>query len=165
LTTVIPELQSAVVGADDDSILESAPEANANGQTIPPEGIDTQEVPEGTTGNREARYRVERNEARAERDALSQKIDQLLTRDAERIASKHLAHGADVFTLSGKTVKDFTDPKTGEIDADLVIQAANEVLGTRPGLRASIAAVDPSQGLGAGVPIEPKPSWERLLNP
>lgn len=165
MTVVIPELQSAVVGADDDSIPELAPEANADGQTIPPEGIGTQGVPEGTTGNREARYRVERNEARAERDALAQQVELLQRRDIERIAAKNLSNPADLLTLSGKAVGDFIDPKSGEIDAALVVQAANEVLGTRPGLRASIAAVDPSQGLGAGVPIEPKPSWERLLNP
>lgn len=130
-------------------------ESNADGQTPVPEG-------DGPKANKEARYRVERNEARTERDALAQRVETLLTREAERVASKHLAEPADLFTLTGKTVKDFVG-EDGELDTEAVVQAANDLLGSRPGLGKHSGAFDPSQGHGGGPSPKPEPSWDVFL--
>lgn len=137
--------------ADTVDIAEGAPEAE--GATEAPKGnreaasqSETDDAP--ASRNREARYRVERNEARAERDALAQRIEQLQTRELERIASKSLSNPADLLTLSGKSLADFLG-EDGELDNDLVLDTANDLLGSRPGLRPNAPAVDPSQGLGS----------------
>lgn len=131
------------------------------------EGSDAHEVttpddgPEAPQGHREARYRVERNDAVRERDTLAQRLEALQTRELERIASKSLAHPADLLTLSGKTLADLLDDD-GEVDAVKVQALADEVLGTRPGLKARTLATDPTQG-GTGSPGIPAPSWGNLL--
>jgi hypothetical protein len=137
---------------------------NADGQTVPGQGTgapEPQNGPEGQKGNREARYRVERNEAREALSAAQARIDQLLTREAERVASSHLAEPADLFTLTGKSVKDFVG-EDGELDVELITETANEILSSRPGLRPNQRAVDLSQGIGNG-PVKPQISWGDLL--
>jgi hypothetical protein len=104
---------------------------------------------------------VERNEARAERDALAQRVAQLQTRELERIAAEHISNPADLLTLSGKTLADFVG-EDGELDTDAVVATANELLGTRPGLRPNHPAVDPTQG-HAGGGGSPTPQWADLL--
>lgn len=111
--------------------------------------------------NREARYRVERNEARAERDALAKRVDQLLTREAERLAAKDLANPADLLTLGGVTIKDLLDDD-GEVDPEKVDSVVAEILSTRPGLGKRGPAYDPTQGLPGGN-VKPQPSWGALL--
>ncbi|WP_326544658.1 hypothetical protein QGN31_23345 [Mycobacterium sp. 2-64] len=119
---------------------------------------------EGYTGSKlhqeAAKYRTQRNEFR---DALAEaqaRIDSLLSREVERIASKNLSNPADIFTLSGKTVADVLDDN-GDVNPELVEQLATEILGSRPGLRPNARAVDHTQGLGSrGVP---QPSFSGLF--
>lgn len=136
---------------------------NADGSAALPEGEGTGEQENGSQRpNREARYRVERNEARQERDQLAQRVESLLTREAERVAAQHLAEPADLFTLTGKSVRDFVG-EDGEVDGELILQAANEILGTRPGLSRHAPATDPSQGSSSPRPKPKQPSWGALL--
>ncbi len=135
-------------------------ESAAEGLSTPTEGVGTGE--QQNPGNREARYRVERNQARDERDELAKRVQSLLTREAERVASKHLSEPADLFALTGKTIKDFLG-EDGEVDVEAVTQAANDLLGSRPGLAKNAPAVDHSQGLGGGGRPS-QPSWEMLLH-
>lgn len=154
MTTTDQQTQDPAVGA----------ESAADGQTVPGQGIGTPDPQNGSDspkGNREARYRVERNEARAERDALAQRIEQLQTRELERIASKSISNPADLLTLSGKSLTDFIGDD-GELDNELITDAADELLGTRPGLRPNQRAVDPSQGLGGQQGRGPV-GWEALF--
>jgi hypothetical protein len=150
----------------DNQIAETAvpgAQLNADGPNGAPEGNGTGEAGNGSQRqNREARYRVERNEARAERDELAQRVETLLTREAERVAAQHLAEPADLFTLGGVTVRDLLDER-GDIDPEKVDAVATQILGTRPGLSRLAPATDPSQGHG-GTP-EPKTelSWGALL--
>ena len=83
------------------------------------------------------------------------------TRELERIASKSLSNPTDLLTLSGKSLQDFIGG--GELDAELVTEAANELLGTRPGLKPLDPAVDPTQGSGYGNPGKGAPTWGALL--
>lgn len=128
------------------------------------QGIVPQEPSEGSERPmpREQRYRLERNSAREELAAAQQRIDSLLTREAERVASKHLAEPSDLFTVLGKTVKDFIDPETGELDVEAVTNAANELIGSRPGLGKNTPAFDPSQGRGGGT-AKPKTTFADLF--
>lgn len=141
-----------------ENVIENGPESPVEPQSVPTEGNDSGEQ----NNSREKRYRLERNEARQERDALAQRVESLLTREAERIASRALAEPADLFTLTGKTVRDFVDPESGELDEELILDTANDLLGVRPGLGKNPPAVDITQGHGfqGG---KPKIGWDSLL--
>ncbi len=105
---------------------------------------------------REQRYRLERNEARA-------RVEQLLTREAERLASKHLSNPADLFSIGGAELSSLLDDQ-GDVDPEKVEAVAVELLGSRPGLRAYRPATDPTQGQGGGGG-KPKADWSVLLKP
>ncbi|MCV7224447.1 hypothetical protein [Mycolicibacterium komossense] len=99
--------------------------------------------------NKEAQYRVQRNEARTERDALAAKVEQMQRAEVERLASDGLSHPADLFSLSGNEVADYlTD--SGDVDAAKVAADVSAVLAERPGLRRNSPAFDPTQGHGGG---------------
>jgi hypothetical protein len=104
---------------------------------------------------------VERNEARAERDALAERVKQLQTREMERIASQSLSVPADLLTLSGKSLKDFLG-EDGELDVELITDTVNDLLGSRPGLRPNVPATDPTQGTG-GQQRKAPVGWEGLF--
>ncbi|MEB3031086.1 hypothetical protein [[Mycobacterium] nativiensis] len=129
-------------------------------QPATPEGEAPGQPPKG---NKEARYRVERNEARIERDALAQRVERMQTNELERIAAESISNPADLLALTDKTLADFlTDD--GELDAELVTVAAAELLATRPGLRRGSPAFDPSQGRGGQPPAKPvEPTFADLF--
>lgn len=138
--------------------------APTNTNTPGPVGTPAESQPD-TPGDerkppREASYRVERNQAREERDALANQVRELQQRDAERLASKGLSQPADLFTLGGVELDDLLDD-SGFVDADRVSEVVSEILGSRPGLRSADRAVDPSQSLGAGSRAEV--SWSDML--
>ncbi|VBA57608.1 hypothetical protein LAUMK191_04099 [Mycobacterium attenuatum] len=148
------QTQSALPGA----------ESPADGQTVPGQGKDSGESQKGSEspkGNREARYRVERNEAREALAAAQARIEAIQTREVERLAGKHLAQPADLFALSGKTLADLLDDN-GDVDAERVAEVAAAVLAARPGLRPNARLVDLTQGLG-GNPPKTKPSFDDLF--
>lgn len=114
--------------------------------------------------NKEARYRVERNEARAERDSLAQRVERMQRAEVERIASDALSHPADIFSLSGNAVADYLDD-AGNIDPERVAADVAAVLSERPGLRKAAAAFDPTQGTGGRDPRSGPTTWGEFLNP
>lgn len=137
---------------------QNGSQSPAEERTGAPEGEAIAETPKV---NREARYRTERNAARAERDALAERVETLQTRELERIASKSLSNPADLLTLSGKAMADFLD-ESGELDAELITGTARELLGSRPGLGLTSPAFDPTQG-HSGNPGKGSPTWSNLL--
>lgn len=152
---------------------ETTPESVSDGLTELPEGQGTGKAPNASSaaggseaptasepkGNREARYRVERNDARAERDALAARLETLQTAELHRLAGEHLSTPEDI-SLSGKTLADFLTPE-GWVDREAVAEAAAEVIASRPGLAKNIPAYDPTHGLGGGGKSSPR--WEDLL--
>lgn len=104
--------------------------------------------------NREARYRIERNEAQA-------MVRELQRRDAERLAAKGLSEPADLFTLGGIELDDLLD-EVGFVDPDKVSAVVSDILGSRPGLKLVDTAVDRSQGYGAPGGAA-SPTWGSLL--
>lgn len=125
-----------------------------------PETDSTTEEPQKS--NKEARYRVERNEARAERDALAERIQRMQRAEVERLASDALSHPADLFSLSGNELVDYLN-EDGDVDAEKVAADVAAILAERPGLRKVTPGYDPSQGLGGPAPKSASPSWEALL--
>lgn len=97
-------------------------------------------------GGKEARYRVERNQARTERDALAAQLLQLQTAELHRQAGELLAVPEDI-ELSGKALAEYLTPE-GWVDRKAVADAAAAVIESRPGLAKSpkVSATDPTQG-------------------
>ena len=118
---------------------------------------------EAAPQNREARYRVERNEARAEVETLQARLAVLQRAEVERLASAGLSHPSDLFSLSGNELADYLT-EAGTVDAEKVSADLAAILQERPGMGKLDPAVDPSQGHGWG-PVKRTPTWGDLLKP
>lgn len=113
--------------------------------------------------SREARYRLERNEARDQADALTLRVAAMQSAEVARIASEVLAVGEDVFTfVSPHAVLD----ADGNVDRDKVLAAAYELARTRPGLRTEAPPSRPSESqFGQGRRTStPQASWRDVLH-
>jgi hypothetical protein len=129
----------------------------------PPEGGNTGEADDSPQkGNREARYRVERNDARAERDALAQRVERMQRAEVDRLASEHLSQGSDLLLMSGNDLAAYLNEETGEVDADRIRADVEILLQERPGLGKHTGAFDPTAGLG-GRPVKRPTTWADLL--
>ncbi|ABG98331.1 hypothetical protein RHA1_ro06558 [Rhodococcus jostii RHA1] len=139
-------------------------ESNADGVSTDSD-TDTPEAPnEPQKGNKEARYRVERNEAREELVTANARIERMQRAEVERLATEAgLSHGSDVFTLSGNGPADYLDDH-GNVDSAKVAADVAAVLEERPGLRKNAPAFDPTQGTGGGKPKAAAPSWESMFS-
>lgn len=112
---------------------------------------DTGEQENGSQkGNREARYRVERNQAREELSAAQARIEALQTRELERLAAEHLAQPADLLALGEVPLTELLDDD-GNVVPEAVAEAAEALIESRPGLAKNprVAAVDQTQGMGS----------------
>jgi hypothetical protein len=112
--------------------------------------------------NKEARYRVERNQAREALATAQARIEQLHRLDVERLAGAHLSAPQDIW-LSGNQADDYIG-EGGYVDAERVHEDAKLLVSERPGLRKSQSAVDPSQGHGGSTPSRPTPTFGDLLS-
>jgi hypothetical protein len=68
-----------------------------------------------------------------ERDEARARIEQLLTREAERVAASSLAVPADVW-LEGAQVADLLTEDGSDVDADKVKAIVDQLLAKRPGM-------------------------------
>ena len=130
-------------------------ETPQDGQTPPTEGGGTGEPQKG---NREARYRVQRNEAREELKTANARIERMQRAEVERLAADGLSHPADLFSLSGNDLADYLT-EDGDVDAEKVAADVAAVLAERPGLRKMTPGYDPSQGTGGRPQPKREPSW------
>lgn len=115
---------------------------------------------ENHSGNREARYRTQRNQAREALEIANQRLEAYQRAEVERLASE-LSEPTDVFTLSGKELADFLG-ESGDIDSEAVAEAVAGILATRPGLSKPARPVDPTQGMGNNHAGSPR--WVDLLS-
>jgi hypothetical protein len=138
----------------DTTTTTEAADASAGGTEAPPN--------DQPKGNREARYRVERNQAREALTAAEARITAYQTREVERLASE-LAQPGDLLELGELGLSEYLT-EDGDVDPDVVLDAVAALLEQRPGLalRPKVGAHDPSQGLGGGRG-KPTPSWEGFL--
>jgi hypothetical protein len=140
------------------------PSSDINADGSSDSGTGTPEAENGSQRvNKEAAYRVARNEARAERDALQARIERMQRAEVERMAADAgLAHASDVFTMSGNELADYLDDD-GNVDPEKVAADVAAVLAERPGLRKNAPAVDLSHGLGGSKPKASAPSWDAIF--
>lgn len=141
----------------DTPILDPVEDAGATNTT--PE-YDT-EAQDSAPQNREARYRVERNEAREQLATAELRLVQLQTTELHRLAGEILSAPEDI-SLAGKPLADFLTPE-GWVDKSAVEAAAREVAQARPGLAKYQPGYDPSQG--HGIPATRTAGWGALLEP
>lgn len=134
------------------------PADDAGGTNTTPEGDDTGEQGSAPQ-NREARYRVERNEAREQLAAAELRLVRLQTAELHRLAGSILSAPEDI-SLAGKPLADFLTPE-GWVDRSAVEAAAREVAAARPGLAKAQPAHDLSQGLSGTT--QHTPSWDGLF--
>ncbi|GAA2348826.1 hypothetical protein GCM10009854_27890 [Saccharopolyspora halophila] len=115
---------------DHDQAAEQAP-ADTTPETTEAEqdqAPEPDEQPErAKTGNREAKYRTERNEARAERDAMAARIDTYERRQLDRLAADKLADPAD-----WQPDRDALRDEDGNLDEDKAAAALDELLAAKP---------------------------------
>lgn len=151
----------------------------ADAATNPVDTTAATDLPAGTapadTGsderaaNKEARYRVERNEARAERDALGERLTTLQRREAERLAGQHLAAGNDLWR-DGLELSSLVN-ENGDLDAGKVTQAAKTVLSAHPHWAATPSFPNPPRtgvlvsGATGSDGRTTSASWADVLNP
>ena len=148
------------VEALDESLLD---ERTSDADT--PDTPDTGTLEETETAsnpNAEAiKYRLRAREAEAALATAQARIELLQRAEVERVASEHLSHPSDIFTMSGNDLVSFLDDN-GSVDLGKITADVGAILAERPGLRKSAAAVDPSQGMGSNPP-KAVPSWGALL--
>lgn len=116
------------------------------------------EAAEAPRGGREARYRVERNEAREQLAAANERIARMQRTEIERLAATSLAHPDDLFTLSGNDLADYLNDD-GDVDPEKVDADIAAIVAERPGLlkpTPPAPAVDRSQGFGVDPESGPK---------
>jgi hypothetical protein len=139
-------------------------ERRADGPNRPTEGNDTGEPQNGSQRqNKEARYRVERNEAREALATAEARIAQFQRAEVERLASESLAMPGDLLTLSGNELSEYLDDD-GNVDPEKVAADVAVILAERPGIgKAHPRAFDPTQGHGGRHPSKQAPSWGALF--
>lgn len=121
-----------------------------------------QDAGQPTKGNREAKYRTERNSARESLAAAEARIEAMQLREVERLAAD-LAQPSDLFEVGGVTLADLLS-ESGDVDNDAVTEAVSALIEQRPGLalNPTVRATDPSQGRGGNPAGRKAASWSDL---
>lgn len=134
--------------------------------TTTPEGSTTPDTAEGSTtapddrpGSEAAKYRRRLREAEAERDALRDRLNGANRREAERIASAHLAQADDLFAFDTRIDDLIGDD--GLIDVERVETACAALIEARPGLR--LPSRRPTFDGGARATSTPSRGWNDVL--
>lgn len=80
----------------------------------------------------EAEHAAEITAVEAERDQLRQRVDQHERAAVERLAGGRLHDAADLWAST--TLDDLRDPETGEVDANAIGQAVDDLIARKPHL-------------------------------
>jgi hypothetical protein len=131
--------------------VDAEPLSDDPGTSGRPEAPEAPEAAEGHSGpnRKEAKYRVERNEARAERDALAERLAEYQRADVLRQAGD-LSDASDLFGVGGYDLQSFLT-EAGSVDNAAVAEAVADLITTRPGLAKvppPSPAFDRTQGTG-----------------
>lgn len=133
-----------------------------NNETDETTAGDTSVSPEPPRkGNEEAaRYRVERNEARAERDALTARVEALQRAEVVRLATGpgKLVDGSDV--LNSADLADLLD-ESGDVDVDKVGVAVETLAEAKPHL--AQPAFSNEAGIGEGRATPATATWADVI--
>lgn len=132
---------------------------------VPGDGPTGAETPQDEPkGNREAKYRVERNEAREALTAAQARIEALQLREVERLSSD-LAQPGDLLSLGEHSLADLLDA-AGDVDSAAVAEAVAALIESRPGLARNlrVLATDRSQGSGGDSSPDSPTDFSGFLN-
>ncbi|UYM05467.1 hypothetical protein [Solicola gregarius] len=135
-----------------------ATEATETPQDSPESDEQTTEETEGRKGNPEAaRYRVERNEARAERDNLLERVTSLQGAEVARLATGpgKLHDGSDL------AFSDALLDEDGNVDPEKVAAAVAELVESKPHL--GQAAYGGDVGLGNRGGSDTSTTWASVI--
>lgn len=110
--------------------------------------------------NREARYRTERNEARAQLAELTERIGRMQEAEVTRLAADYLAQPGDL-VLFGRLPDVIGDD--GVVDPAKVKVAAGELIADRPGLAKGARVPVQSFGQGRRASGDSGTTWGTVL--
>ncbi|MCG7597835.1 hypothetical protein [Mycobacterium sp. PSTR-4-N] len=141
---------------------QPATESPAEEQQAPgPAGGDEPET-EPAPNSEAARYRVQRNEARTERDALAERVAGYQRRECERIIADVLEVPGDLWDIARADVASFIN-EDGTVDEDELRASAEALINSRPGLAKSAPRPAPQWGQHSG-PAAGQAAWASVLN-
>jgi hypothetical protein len=143
----VPEHPGLAARGTQDYEVTHDPATDAVETDTPQTEAETGDRHEERPGRREARYRRERNEARAQVKALEQRVETLVSREVARIASDTLQDGFDLIVFMPGNCSDMVDEQ-GAVDAEKVTEYARELVRWKPGLAKGARVPTPNFGQG-----------------
>lgn len=146
------------------AVPESNPGESNDSPDLEPLDVDSK-APDAVRES--AKYRKRAQDAEAERDRLIERLSTLQRAEAQRLASEHLADGADLWRDGAELAAMLNDD--GDVDADKVTEAAKALVAAHghwrkpaqsaPPPASTVTANDKIAG-----PEEPTAGWTDLLN-
>ncbi|CAM4413869.1 hypothetical protein MB901379_03884 [Mycobacterium basiliense] len=127
-----------------------------------PEGA--QPEPEPTPNSEAARYRVERNKARAERDALAERLAGYQRRECEAVVADVLDVPGDLWEVGGADVAAFCNDD-GTVNEVELLGAAAALVDMRPRLGKPNPGPRYWGQHSADVPGDGKVGWSDVISP
>lgn len=110
-----------------------------------------------------AKYRIERNEARTERDTLAGRVTSMQRRECEAAVADLLEQPADLWDLGKASTADFYSD-TDELNTDDLRAAATALVESRPGLAKTKTFDGPRNwGQSSGTPPTATSSWDQVV--
>lgn len=155
------EIESAAGPADLSSTDISPVQTGDTGTGSAAAASNDADSPTPSGSNSEAaKYRVQRNEARAERDALAAQLDAYRRRECEATVAEILEQPADLWEFGRADLTSFYDDD-GELKEAELRAAAGALAETRPGLAKPRQAVSWGQHSGSIAPAAA--DWSQII--
>lgn len=117
----------------------------------------------GDSGKEAAKFRKQLRAVEKERDTLATQLEAMRRAETERLASQHLADGADIWR-DGAQLADLLD-NDGNLDPARIAEVATNLTGAHPHWRRREPGAPPATEVTSRDKIEPgdEPSWSKLL--
>ena len=145
---------------------EATPEGGAPNATpeAPQTPADPQPTEPESPNSEAAKYRIERNEARTERDTLAGRVTAMQRRECEAAVADLLEQPADLWDLGQASATDFYSD-TDELNTDDLRAAAAALVESRPGLAKQKKFDGPRNWGQSGepVPTGTSSSWDQVV--
>jgi hypothetical protein len=141
------------------------PDGPAEDTPTEPEAPNTQATadPEPSPNSEAARYRVERNEARAERDSLTERLTSYQRRECEAAVADLLDQPGDLWDIGQADLTAFYK-EDGELDEAELRAAAGALCEMRPKLAKPRGPRHQSFGQFTPPPPRPGVGWSQVIN-
>lgn len=145
----------------------SAPADNPDAPPADPAATETPTAPPPnepeSTNSEAAKYRIERNEARTERDTLTGRLATLQRRECEAAIADLLEVPGDLWDLGQANPTDFYGD-TDELNPEELRAAAEALVKTRPGLaKQRKFEGTPNWGQTSATPPTATSSWDQVV--